>query len=216
MSPDHVTRPRAPVRIRHYWRGAPVARLEPSSKEDAVNDTTERVSTLRHWPTMAGIVLAGLMVYGLAGGEEVAPVLAASGMIYLGAAALGRPSAAWPLFGVSFAVIAVSKALLPGVGPTWPMLGVAAGLAAYGLVTRAAGLSRQVLAMAGFGLVAVVTLAVGGDAGAYLVAAGMLGHAAWDVHHHRTGKVVARSLAEFCFVLDSLVGVALVAMTVWQ
>jgi hypothetical protein len=31
--------------------------------------------------------------------------------------------------------------------------------------------------------------------------------AAWDVHHHRTGRVVSRSLAEFCVVLDTLVAV---------
>jgi hypothetical protein len=33
-----------------------------------------------------------------------------------------------------------------------------------------------------------------------VVAAGLLGHAAWDVYHHRAGRVVRRSLAEFCFV----------------
>ena len=53
---------------------------------------------------------------------------------------------------------------------------------------------------------------------AALLVAGLVGrriHAAWDVHHHRTGRVVERSLAEFCAVLDVLVAalVAVVALT---
>ncbi|WP_049563064.1 hypothetical protein [Nonomuraea sp. SBT364] len=180
-----------------------------------MKNMTEQVSPLRHWPTMAAIAVAGVIAYGLTGGEEIAPILTASALIYLGAAALRRPTAAWPLFLISGVVIGATRALVPAVDPTWPMLGLAAVLAVYGLLTGSGGLSRPLLAMAGFGLVAVVTLAIGGDAGAYLVAAGMLGHAAWDVHHHRTGKVVVRSLAEFCFVLDTLIAVALVVLTVW-
>jgi uncharacterized membrane protein len=75
------------------------------------------------------------------------------------------------------------------------------------------GLPLQTLAMAGFGGVALLALAVQSDLGAYLVAAGLLGHAAWDVYHHRTGRVVARSLAEFCVVLDTLLAVAIVVAT---
>jgi hypothetical protein len=66
--------------------------------------------------------------------------------------------------------------------------------------------------MAVFGAVAAVTLLVGGDFGAYLVAAGLLGHAVWDVHHHRTERVVVRSMAEFCFVLDTIIAVAMIVV----
>jgi hypothetical protein len=45
------------------------------------------------------------------------------------------------------------------------------------------------------------------------VAAGLLGHAAWDVHHHRINRVV-RSLAEFCLVLDTALAAAIVIVTV--
>lgn len=45
-----------------------------------------------------------------------------------------------------------------------------------------------------------------------LVAGGLLAHAAWDVHHHRTGRVVVRSMAEFCVVLDTVLA-ALVLVT---
>jgi hypothetical protein len=45
-------------------------------------------------------------------------------------------------------------------------------------------------------------------------AAGLLGHAAWDVYDHRANKVAVRSLAEFCFVLDTLLAVAIVIVAV--
>jgi len=35
-----------------------------------------------------------------------------------------------------------------------------------------------------------------------------------DVHHHRTNRVVVRSLAEFCLVLDTALAVAIVIVTV--
>ena len=46
------------------------------------------------------------------------------------------------------------------------------------------------------------------------MAAGLLGHAAWDAYHHRTNRVVVRSLAGFCLVLDTALAVAIVSVTV--
>jgi hypothetical protein len=40
----------------------------------------------------------------------------------------------------------------------------------------------------------------------------LLGHAAWDAHHYLRDRVVARSYAEFCGVLDLLVGAAILVM----
>jgi hypothetical protein len=54
------------------------------------------------------------------------------------------------------------------------------------------------------------------ELGADLVAAGLLSHAAWDVYHHRTNRVVVRSLAEFCLALDTALAVAIVIVTVLQ
>jgi hypothetical protein len=42
--------------------------------------------------------------------------------------------------------------------------------------------------------------------GGMLVAIGLLGHAAWDAVHYLRDRVVTRSYAEFCAVLDLLVG----------
>ena len=95
---------------------------------------------------------------------------------------------------------------------------VADFLVVYGVVRGAArpagGLPLQTIAMIGFGATAAITLIVGGEVGAYLVAAGLLGHAAWDVWHHRANRVVVRSLAEFCFVLDTLLAAAIAIVAV--
>jgi hypothetical protein len=39
-------------------------------------------------------------------------------------------------------------------------------------------------------------------------------HAAWDVYHHWANKVVGRSMAEFCCVLDTPLAVAIVIAAV--
>jgi hypothetical protein len=64
------------------------------------------------------------------------------------------------------------------------------------------------------GAVAAIALFVNEVVGAYLVAAGLLAHAAWDAYHHRVNRVVVRSMAEFCFVLDILLAAAIVIVTV--
>jgi hypothetical protein len=54
----------------------------------------------------------------------------------------------------------------------------------------------------------------------YIAAAGWIGHAAWDVAHHRDLSrheavgVVPRGYAEFCIVVDLLVGASLIAAPV--
>ncbi|WP_192907139.1 DUF6010 family protein [Glycomyces paridis] len=169
------------------------------------------------WPALLGAVFAAFVAWDLGTGGDLAPVLTASGLIYLGAAAIRRPNAAWPLFAITFVIIGAA-----GFTPwenlaTWVLIGLAAALAVYGLATGAVrppeGLPLQSLGMAVFGAAAVAAVLVGGDLAAYLVAVGLLGHAAWDVHHHRTGRVVARSLAEFCVVLDTVVAVVIVIAT---
>jgi hypothetical protein len=180
--------------------------------------TTVQVRTVagirRWWPAAAGVVMAGFAGLDITddGGVGLAPVLAASAVIYVGAAAIGRAGASWPVFFGAFLVLAVADD-----AAIWVLGGAAAVFVAYGLVRGAvrpaSGLPLQTLAMAGFGGAAAVALAVSPDLGSYLVAAGLLGHAAWDVHHHRTGRVVARSLAEFCVVLDTLLAAAIVVAT---
>ena len=63
--------------------------------------------------------------------------------------------------------------------------------------------------MVGFGSIALAGLYVDPDLGRYLLAAGWFGHAAWDVAHHIANKVMPRSYAEFCGVVNLLLGFAI-------
>lgn len=149
-------------------------------------------------------------------GDEVAPIVTASGFVYLGAAALQRRGAAWPVFALSFVLVALRE-VVPGFDPIWWMLGVAGVLVVYGLLTGAArpgwGLPLQAGAMLVLGAGALTAVAVSPVWSGVLVAAALFAHAAWDVHHHRSGRVVVRSMAEFCAVLDTVLAVVVLVVT---
>lgn len=171
----------------------------------------------RRWPTLAGLGFAALIAVDLVSGVELAPILAASAAVYLGAAALQRPAAAWPLFFATAVVITVARLADDRFEPTWVILASAAALLIYGLLRGAGhpgyGLPLQTVALLGFGAPAAAALMMTPELGAYLVAAGLLGHAAWDVYHHRVNRVVVRSLAEFCLALDTALVAAIVIVT---
>ena len=177
-----------------------------------------RGGLLRRWPTAAGIVLGAgliaLLATGRADAVDLVAVLTAAGLVYLGSAALKRRGAAWPLFGVTFVLITIGL-LASRTNPTWWMLGLALILLVVGLVLRALrpawGLPLQAAAMAVVIAVALVVAHLAPPWGALLAGAGLLAHAAWDIHHHRTERVVPRSLSEFCAVLDTVLGLALIA-----
>jgi hypothetical protein len=180
--------------------------------------TTEARSThiTARWPTAAAVAVAALTLYDVDDGATLAPVLVASGLVYLGAAAVSHESAAWPTFGATFVLIAIGK--LTGIDATGLLLGIAGLTAVAGLVYAgirpAHAMPLQLLGMAVAGGIAAVAIAVVPTVGAFLVAAGLVGHAAWDVHHHRTGRVVSRSFAEFCLVVDTLLAIVIVVVTV--
>jgi hypothetical protein len=228
-----------------------------------VTVTIAPVVTAR-WPALAGLGLAGLIAADLADGVELAPVLALSATVYLGAAVLGRRAAWWVLLAGSAGYVAV-QATDPGLDPTWVVLTAAAALGLTGLAgrprrpppgptpgsqpepdrplpeprpghrrpllgarprrsrrsptSRPGTRSRQPLAvqaaaLAAFGGVAGLALAVAPTAGGWLVAAGLTAHAGWDVVHHRADRVVPRSMSEFCLVLDLALAAAIAAVTV--
>jgi hypothetical protein len=175
-------------------------------------------AVLRRWPTWLGIAVAVVVGLDLGDGADLAPTLPAMALIYLAAAALRKPSAAWPLFPAAALVILATEALAGDGDATWVFFGLAAPLVAYALWpgTRRAdrSLLGQAIAMVGFGAVAAVAVGAGDDLGAYLVAAGLVGHAIWDAYHHRVNMAVARSYAECCCVLDAAMAVAVVIVTV--
>lgn len=70
----------------------------------------------------------------------------------------------------------------------------------------------QMAGLLGFGVLAMAALAVDHGLGWYVLAAGWLGHAAWDFAHHRTKRVVPRAWAEWCFVVDLFGAAAMIFM----
>lgn len=63
-------------------------------------------------------------------------------------------------------------------------------------------LPLQAAGLLGFGVLALLALLADDGLGRYLLAAGWLGHAAWDFAHHRAKKIVPRAWAEWCLVVD--------------
>jgi hypothetical protein len=172
---------------------------------------------LKHrWPTALGIAVAALAAFDLQDGLEFAALTVLMALVYLGAAALDRRRFAWVVLIAGLAVLAVipsTSEVVPSVAflaaaPVFLVLGVARGQ-----VQRPGGLPLQTAGMLAFGSTVLVALYVDPDLGGKLVAVAILGHAAWDAYHYLRNWVVPRSYAEFCAVLDLLLGAAILFMT---
>lgn len=178
---------------------------------------------LRRWPSLAGFVFGGALAVafwvGFSTTAQAAQVLTAAGFVYLGCAALGSRRAAWPLFALTFVVIGAGFAV-PAFDPGWAIVVGAVALAVFGLVRGAVrpgwGMPLQALAMTVIVLVALGVALLGDRVAGLLVGVGLLAHAAWDVHHLRTRRVVASSMAEFCCVLDTVLAVTLVVVSLMR
>ncbi len=172
-------------------------------------------AAVHRWPTALGLAAAALALQGDAGAETPAVVVCVAALCYLGAAALDRPWIAWAGVPGGSAAVVVGEL----VGATWW-----AALSAVALVLLAAGLSRrnrrpatarQVVATVGFGVPAVAAVLLLAPRAGLLVAGLVLAsHAVWDLVHLRDGKVVPRSLAEFCIALDVPLGLGFVLLAV--
>ena len=101
--------------------------------------------------------------------------------------------------------------LIPALAVAYLVFG-----AARKQLRRPGVLRLQLLGLAIFGGCAVLAVLVDPAAGHYIAAAGWIGHAAWDVGHHRdlsghhSVGVVPRGYAEYCIVLDLLIGASLI------
>lgn len=130
----------------------------------------------------------------------------------------------WP----ALAGVALGVALLVNIQPWRPsdpttvlLAGLAIAYLVFGAVRgqfrRRGNLGLQIVGLVIFGGCAVLAVLVDPAAGHYIAGAGWIGHAAWDVahhrdlsHHHAVG-VVPRGYAEFCIVADLLIGASLIA-----
>ncbi|MFF1963494.1 hypothetical protein ACFVW5_07730 [Streptomyces sp. NPDC058232] len=81
-----------------------------------------------------------------------------------------------------------------------------------GQLRRPSVVMLQTAGLLGFGVLAMVALAVDHGLGWYVLAAGWLGHAAWDFAHHRAKMVVPQAWAEWCFGVDLLGAAAMIFM----
>lgn len=73
-------------------------------------------------------------------------------------------------------------------------------------------LGLQTAGVLGFGVLAVVAAAADPGVARYVLAAGWLAHAAWDVAHHHADRVVPRWYAELCMVCDLIIAGALLTI----
>jgi hypothetical protein len=168
-----------------------------------------------------GLVVAGLSISEIASGAvdarvEQSLLIALPVVVYITTAVIGHAWTAWPVL-----VAAIAGLVLLRSTDLEPVLGLSAAAATVvvvGLLVRRLQLGTEsrmeLLGAFGFGALVVTALYVEPRVGGVVVGLGLIGHAIWDVVHYRRDMVVPRPFAEFCGVLDSLVGVAVLVATV--
>jgi len=186
--------------------------------EDAPHARGRWTGALMHrWPTALGIAVAALAAFDAQDGLEFAELTVLMALVYLGAAALDRRWAAWVMLlaglPLAFFISSISgidpSVVLLVAAPVFLVLGVARGQ-----WQRPDGLPLQTAGMLAFGSTALVALYyVYPDLGGKLVGIAILGHAAWDAYHYLRDRVVVRSYAEFCAIMDLLLGAAILFLT---
>jgi hypothetical protein len=128
----------------------------------------------------------------------------------------------WPTgLGLALAVASVAamallpEAARPWVGAWW-VLTAAVVYLSWGTARAELGerrwLTAQTVGVLAFGAVAIAVVAVDVSSAAYVMAAGWLSHALWDVVHHRADRVVPRWYAEACLATDLTVAASLLTI----
>jgi hypothetical protein len=125
----------------------------------------------------------------------------------------------WPvLIGLLLLVGTLAGAGAGGGVPTWLVFAMALAYPVVGVLRNSIrGRSMVLLQAAGLAVFGGISLLagvlVGQDTGAYVLAAGLVGHGVWDAFHHRANAVVWRWYAETCVVYDVLLAGAVLAST---
>lgn len=179
----------------------------------------------RRWPALLAIAIAapGFLELDQQGGAEdqalrLGNVLIVLQLGYVVLAKLGRRWATWPVVLVGIGVVVAARALdvvapatvlsvLALVVLTWSVID--------GQLRRERELRVQAAALVAFAVLASVGLAVLSTRptlGTVVIAIGWILHGMWDFVHLQRDMVVARSFAEWCGVIDVLLGVQLLLM----
>jgi hypothetical protein len=170
----------------------------------------------RRWPTALAVALAILTFGGSQSADEVrslADVMALLPLEYLIVAKLQRREASWPVATTAIAVVFGLQALdviAPSIVLSVVALIVLIWGAVDGQLQRSGDFRVQVLGTIAFGAFALAGLIVNPDVGRYVVAAGWFLHGVWDFVYLKLDRVVARSYAEWCGVVDVLIAAELV------
>lgn len=183
-----------------------------------------RARVADRWPTALAIVFIAFAIAVMAlldrEAELFGPSVALMAGIYMMAYALGRPWAAWLAFPLLSTVMSVLQ-VLDDLDVRWadPFVGIVVVVALLWLwaVARRRFTDRDTFSVQTAGMVAfaAVTLACAAAAprlGAALAGVGFIAHGIWDAYHFRANKVVHRSFAEFCAVIDIPTGLALLVV----
>ncbi|GAB4000980.1 hypothetical protein GCM10029992_34860 [Glycomyces albus] len=168
---------------------------------------------LRRWPTAVALAagtasVIGMNIEAVSRFAEIAFILQLEYMII---ARIGLRKASWPVVLVLAGVVTATQFL--EVSTAAVLVGLSAAVLVWGALKgeahRPGPFRVQVLGAIGFGALAAIGLAVDPDVGRYVVAAAWFFHGVWDVVHHRLDRVVSRSYAEACAVLDFMVAAGL-------
>ncbi|HST81808.1 MAG TPA: hypothetical protein VLL08_08760 [Kineosporiaceae bacterium] len=186
--------------------------VEPEARSRGRHPVTV---ALRRWPTWLALGLVALILPDYEDGLDLALIPGIASVGYLLMALLDRPGLTWILFVPVTALVPLTR--LVDLDVWWVFTAVTAGLTVAGLVLgrlRRPDLRtmQAVVAAVLLGL-AITAIGIAGDAGRLLVALALIGHAATDLVLWRANRVVSRSFAEWCGVLDLTLGAVLIAVT---
>jgi hypothetical protein len=173
----------------------------------------------RRWPAILGLAFAA---FNLATDDpdsvtSVLLVLVLATTAYVVIAVLVRPRWSWPVLGLL--VVVVVTARLVSSGPVVELAAMTAIVVAAiavgavrGTFSRPGPCRWQPFAAVGFMALGLGALWLSPEGGRMLIAAGLIGHAAWDLAHWRRHAVVSRSLSEWCGALDLALGAGVLVL----
>jgi hypothetical protein len=184
-----------------------------ASRSAARRPLTDRLKD--RWPTALALGMSALS-FGGSGSDEglagLSEALLLLPLLYLVAAKLRRRQASWPGLAAGITAL-VALRVLNVIPPAAVFTAVALVVLVWGAVDGRLGrpdpFRAQALGMLGFGALALAGLVVDPELGRWLVAAGWFLHGVWDFVHLRLDRVVARSYAEWCGVVDVLIAAEL-------
>ena len=170
---------------------------------------------LARWPSVVG--LAALIATAADGVDAhiTAMVIMIAALCYLAAAAVGWRPAGWIAVPVVSALVTI--AMVTAIDAIVLLLVLAAIMVVVGLIRLPRSgwreLGVQAAGFVGFAGLGLTAMMVDPVLAAHLAALAAIGHGVWDAVHHRRDKVVNRSLAEACMVLDFGLGAVTLIIT---